>query len=119
MPFALKLRKAPGKDGIAPEMLKFGGPDVCKAVWNIILGFWEDESVHQDWRDAIIVVLYKNKGKRDICGNYREIALLCVVGKVLSRLLLTRLTTLISNNILPESQCGFNVASGLVDQHLT
>ena len=112
---ALKLRKAPGKDGITSEMLKFEGPETRKAVWNIILGFWNDESVHQDWRDAIMIVLYKNKGKRDICGNYRGIALLCVVGKVLSRIILTRLTIHISNCVLPESQCGFRAGRSTSD----
>ena len=112
---ALKLGKAPGRDGIAPEMLRFGGEDIKRAVWEIILEFWENDSVHQDWRDAIMVILYKSKGKRDICGNYRGIALLCVVGKILSRIMLSRLTVHISNNVLPESQCGFRAGRSTSD----
>ena len=111
----LKLGKAPGKDGIAPEMLKYGGEAVRFSVWEIIGAFWEDESVHQDWRDAIMIVLYKSKGKRDICGNYRGIALLCVVGKVLSRIMLTRVINHIANVVLQESQCGFRTGRGTAD----
>ena len=112
---SLKLGKAPGKDGITAEMLKYGGEGARFLVWEIIGDFWEDESVHQDWRDAIMIVLYKSKGKRDICGNYRGIALLCVVGKVLSRIMLTRTTNYIANGVLQESQCGFRKARGTAD----
>ena len=112
---SLKVGKAPGKDGITSEMLKYGGEAVRFLVWEIIGDFWEDESVHQDWRDAIMIVLYKSKGKRDICGNYRGIALLCVVGKVLSRIMLTRTTNHIANGVLQESQCGFRTGRGTAD----
>ena len=96
-------------------MLRFGGEYTRKAVWDIILVFWDRESVHQDWRDAIMIVLYKNKGKRDTCGNFRGIALLCVVGKILSCIMLSRLTTHISNVVLPESQCGFRAGRSTAD----
>lgn len=111
----LKLGKSPGRDGIVAEMLRFGGVHVRKVVWEIICNFWGCESVHQDWRDAVMIVLYKFKGKRDVCGNYRGISLLCVVGKVMSRLLLTRLNTHICSDVLPESQCGFRASRGTSD----
>ena len=41
----------------------------------------EDE-VPQDMRDAKIVTLFKNKGDRSVCNNYRGIFLLSTVGKV-------------------------------------
>ena len=111
----LKLGKAPGRDGITVEMLRYGGDATRESVWEIICGFWEDESVHQDWKDAIMIILYKSKGKKDICGNYRGIALLCVVGKVLSRIMLSRLITHIANIVLQESQCGFRSGRGTAD----
>lgn len=111
----LNLGKAPDMHGIAAEMLKFGGENVRKAIWEVICVFWQRESVHQDWRDAILIVLFKNKGKRDECGNYRGIALLCIAGKVLSRVMLSRLTTHISSSVLPESQCGFRSGRGTAD----
>ena len=112
---SLNLGKAPGKYGIAPEMLRYGGEYTRKVVWEIIGGFWDDESVHQDWRDTIMIILYKSKGKRDLCGNYRGIALLCVVGKVLSRIMLSRLTTHVADKVLQESQCGFRAGRGTAD----
>ena len=57
-------------------------------------------------RDAKIITLYKNKGERSDCNNYRGIALLSIVGKVYARVLLIHLQRL-AEHIYPESQCGF------------
>ena len=49
----------------------------------------------------------KNKGDRAECGNSRGISLLSSAGKVLARILLKRLISTISENLLPETLCGF------------
>ena len=36
----------------------------------------------EDWKSAVIVPLYKGKGERTECKNYRGINLLIVVGKI-------------------------------------
>ena len=36
----------------------------------------------EDWRSAVIVPLYKGKGEKSECKNYRGISLLSVVGKI-------------------------------------
>ena len=59
-----------------------------------------------DMRDANVVTLYKNKGDRGDCNNYRGISLLSVVGKVFARVVLKRLQVL-AEQVYPESQCGF------------
>ena len=38
-------------------------------------------AVSEDWRSDGIVPLYKGKGERTECKNYRGISLLSVVGK--------------------------------------
>ena len=50
--------------------------------------------------------MYKNKGDRSDCNNYRGISLLSVVGKVVARVALTKLQIL-AERTLPESHCGF------------
>ena len=57
-------------------------------------------------RDAKIVTLYKNKGARSDCNNYRGISLLIIVGKLFAKVLLSRLQQL-AERVYPESQCGF------------
>ena len=62
----------------------------------------------QEFRDASIVHIYKNKGDRSCCDNHRGISLLCIAGKILARLILNRLSKHIANiGLIPESQCGF------------
>ncbi len=41
----------------------------------------------EDWRKAIIVPIYKGKGKREECNSYRGISLLSVPGKIYGRIL--------------------------------
>ena len=52
------------------------------------------------------MALFKS-GLRDVCGNFRGISLLSVVGKMLARILLDRMDKNISPNVISESQCGF------------
>ncbi len=47
---------------------------------------WEQSKVQEDWRKAIIVPLYKGKGSREECNNYRGISLLSVPGKIYGRI---------------------------------
>lgn len=68
----------------------------------------------QDIRDAKIITLYKNKGERRDCNNYRGISLLSIVGKVFARVILGRLQKL-AERIYPESQWGFRVEKSTKD----
>ncbi len=78
----LKLGKAPGSDGITAEMLNYGGEIVVDwIVWMCNL-VWEQSKVPKDWRKAIIIPVYKGKGKREECNNYRGISLLRVPGRI-------------------------------------
>ena len=66
------------------------------------------------FRDALLVNLYKNKGNASDCGNYRGIALLSVGGKVLTKAMANRLTSVLER-ILPEAQSGFRPNRGTSD----
>jgi hypothetical protein len=65
-------------------------------------------------RDANIITLYKNKGDRSDCNNYRGISLLSIAGKLFARVALRRLQV-IAENIYPESQCGFRAERSTID----
>ena len=67
-----------------------------------------------DFRDALIVSLYKNKGSKADCGNYRGISLLPIAGKIFARIILNRLIA-VSKASLPEAQCGFHPGRSTVD----
>ena len=112
---SLASGKAPGKDGIPPEVLKKSKESsLLKHLHDLLLLCWEEGSVPQDMRDAKIVTLYKNKGERSDCNNYRGISLLSIVGKVFARVVLNRLQNL-AERVYPESQCGFRAARSTID----
>lgn len=71
--------------------------------------------VPEDFKDALIHHLYKNKGNRKTCDNHRGISLLSIAGKILARLILNRIMQHVVDDIYPESQCGFRAGQGTID----
>ena len=111
---ALKCGKAPGSDGIPPEVIKRAESCLLPDLYELLLLCWNEGEVPQSMRDAKIITLYKNKGDRSDCNNYRGISLMSIVGKVFARILLPRLQTL-ANRVYPEAQCGFRAGRSTTD----
>ncbi|XP_068212602.1 uncharacterized protein [Palaemon carinicauda] len=65
------------------------------------------EEVPHEWLVSDIVTIYKCKWDHSLCCNSRGITLLGVASKILARIMLARLCKQISENVLPETQCGF------------
>ena len=72
----------------------------------LITNAWVVGSVPQAWKDASIVIICK-KGNRTDCGIYSGISLLSIAGKIFARNLLNRLSTHVTPEVVPETQCGF------------
>ena len=68
-----------------------------------------------DWTTAILIRLYKNRGDKYICGNYRGISLLVATSKIFSRVILNREQSLLDKQLL-EEQAGFRTNRSTVDQ---
>ena len=111
----LKKGKAPGVDGITSEMLKCGGEAVLEWLTRVCRVCVSREKVPNDWVRAIIVPLYKGKGDRNECKNYRGISLLSIPGKVYGRILIERVRVL-TEGMIGDEQCGFRSGRGCVDQ---
>ena len=111
---SLKDGKAPGGDGIPAEVWKHGGDNLFSRLHQLITNAWEMGSVPQAWKDASIITIYK-KGDRTDCGNYRGISLLSIAGKIFARILLNRLSTHLTPEVVPETQCGFRGNRSTVD----
>jgi hypothetical protein len=108
-------RRAPGKDEIPAELLKAGGLTLAEWLHEIIRDVWEQEVMVKDWTEAILIRLYKNKGDKRICDNYRGISLLVVAGKVFARILLNRVQRMLDKKLL-EEQAGFRSGRSTLDQ---
>ena len=51
---------------------------------------FESGLMPEDWRSAVIVPLYKSKGEKTECNNYKGISLLNVVGKIYEGILVDK-----------------------------
>ncbi|CAF1101264.1 unnamed protein product, partial [Didymodactylos carnosus] len=114
----MKSRKAPGKDDVTAELLKAGGMEIALWLHQIIVDVWINEEMVEDWTMAILIRLYKNKGDKRICDNYRGISLLIVVSKIFSRIILNRIQGLLDKKLL-DQQAGFRPNRSTVDQIFT
>uniref|UniRef100_A0A8C5MQ68 ribonuclease H n=1 Tax=Leptobrachium leishanense TaxID=445787 RepID=A0A8C5MQ68_9ANUR len=103
----LQSKKASGMDGILPEMIKHGSPEVhtaiCK-VFNLVLsvGFYP-----QVWNQGLITPIHKSGDQYD-SANYRGICVSSTLGKLFNSIQNKRiLSFLTQHNILNRSQAGF------------
>jgi len=103
-----------GSDEIPPELLKCALPHTTWALHSLFQRVWRCGRVPDEWKDGIIVSLYKNKGPKDECGSYRPISLLSVPGKVFSHVLLERIQPLLQMTQRPQ-QSGFTAGRSTID----
>ena len=68
----------------------------------------------EDWKESIMVPTYK-KGEKTNYSNYRGISLLFKSYKILSNIILGRLTPYV-DEIIGDHQCGFRCNRWTIDQ---
>lgn len=114
----LKSNKAPGLDGLPTEVYKYGGHTLIARIHSLFLKIWDQESAPLDFKTSLIINIYKRKGDRANCSNYRGISLLCTAGKILARIISDRLQPALEP-IIPESQAGFRAHRSTTDMIFT
>ncbi|CAB1110695.1 unnamed protein product [Ectocarpus sp. CCAP 1310/34] len=111
-------RKAVGPDDLPAELIKLfldGDRGFLREFHAIVVDVWQTGNVPQQWKDATIKVLFK-KGDTMECGNYRGISLVAHAGKVLLKVVATRLSHYCEREgILPEEQSGFRPHRSTLD----
>jgi hypothetical protein len=68
----LKSHKSPGIDQIPAELIKTGVRTIRSAIRKLIISIWNKEELPEEWKESIIVPIYK-KGDKTDCNNYRTI----------------------------------------------
>ena len=73
----LKNHKSPAIDQIPAELIKAGGRTIRCEIHKLItsISIWNKEELPDEWKESIIVPIYK-KGDKTDCNNYRGISLL-------------------------------------------
>ena len=112
---SLKDNKAAGPDNIHAEVIKYGGCALHRRLHNFILDCWSAKCHPQQWKNANIILEYKQKVIRAECGNSRGISLLSVAGKVLAKIMLTRHLEHVVDLVLSKSHCGFLRGRSTID----
>ena len=82
-----------------------GGRTIRYAIHQLIIATWNKEKLPEEWKESIIVLIYKKGDKRD-CSNYRGLSILSTTYIVLSTILLSKLTPNTEENN-GYHQCGF------------
>jgi hypothetical protein len=98
-----KRHKSSGTEQIPSELIKARGTTIHSHIHKSINSIWNKEELPVEWKVSIIVPIYK---KADIidCSNYRSISLLPTRYKILSNILLSRLTPY-AEEINGDHQC--------------
>ena len=96
------------------ELLKCALGPVCRALHSLFIQVWRSGIVPADWQASIIITLYKGKGPRTVCSNYRPITLLSCLARY-SPMFCWHAYNLLSTSLVVLS----NQASPLADQPLT
>ncbi len=109
----LANNKAAGQSGILPEMVRHAGTAFSSELLALIRRAWAEGCVPQEWCDAELVPIPK-KGDLSRCDNWRGIALLDVVGKVVGRIIQTRMQEFAEGEVA-DSQCGFRKGRSCTD----
>ena len=86
----LKLKKAPGIDGIGNEFYKSAEIFLVSPLTTLFNLIWEKGIYPEKWSEGIIQPLHK-KGSQDLADNYRKVTLMACMGKIFEGIINCRL----------------------------
>ena len=96
------------------ELFQILKDDAVKVLHSICQPIWKTQQWPQDWKRSVFIPILK-KGNAKECSNYRTIALISHVSKVMLKILQARLQQYV-NRELPDFQAGFRKGRGTRDQ---
>ena len=114
---SLKSEKVAGLDGIPPEALKADIQISAEMLYSLLCKIWEQKRVPDDWKRGHLVKLPK-KGNFSSCNNWRGIMLLSIPGKILNRIILEKLKSVL-DKIFRNEQAGFRQDRSCTDHIAT
>ena len=104
---SLKTNKAAGDDGIRPGMLKKCATTLMDPLTHIMNLSFKKGIVPDCLKLAKVMPVYKKEDKT-VTGNYRPVALLSILDKIMEKLMYSRIIKFLNNHkILYKYQFGF------------
>ena len=108
----LKTKAAPGRDGLTPEMVD--REVLVDQWWRLANLCWRHGLVPSVWRQGTVVPVLKKKGV-GICevDNFRAIALVPVVHKVMCSMVQERMVQIVNENNCWQKNRGISEGEGM------
>ena len=113
---SLNPTKAHGIDGIGPKLLKYCALALYKPIHHLFVLSITQHYLPREWRFHLITPIFKS-GNKSLVKNYRPISLLCVISKVLEKLVYDKIISFVSSSISPH-QFGFRQNHSTLQQLL-
>ena len=108
----MKNGKATGPDLIPVEVWKAIGEEGVDILYDLMVKILEQEKIPEEWRESILVPIFKGKGDVQECSNYRGIKLMSHTLKILERIIDGRLREEVD---IGKEQLGFMKGNGTSD----
>lgn len=113
---ALNEKKSTGPDEISARFIKAASKFIISPLSFLINQSIQQSRVPTLMKNARIKALYKNKGNRTSCSNYRPISILPIFSKLLEKIINFQLQIFMSDNeVITPCQFGFQKNKGTSD----
>jgi hypothetical protein len=109
----LRSYKSTGTHKIPAELIKAGVETLYSEIHRLICCIWNKEALPQQWKESIIVPIHRKGDKTR--NNYRGMSLLSTACRIVSNILLARLTPYVIE-VFGDHQCGCRRNIGTTDQ---
>ena len=101
----LDVSKACGIDNFSPKIFRYCVLSLLQIICHLFFTSLSSSTIPNDWRTHCVVPVYKSGDKSSVC-NYRPISLLCILSKVLERIVYNNMIDYV-RDLCTKHQFGF------------
>ncbi len=98
-----RFASAPGPNGVPYKLYK-NCPKVLELLWYLMRTAWKRQLIPSEWQRAVVVFIPKEANSKEI-GQFRNIALLNVEGKIFFSVMARRMTNYLLENGYIDTNC--------------
>lgn len=110
---SLNIKKATGNDGISAKVIKAVNEKITPPLVLLINNIFASACYPDNLKEAVIRPIYKHEGDKFDIENYRPIAILPILNKIVESCLLSRLENfMVTNGVTDSNQFAFRKNSG-------
>ena len=114
----LKNDKAPGPGNIPAELIKCGTCKLFQRLRYLMQDCLDGGKVPTEWKESWVSPIYKKKGRKDECDNYRGLSVAGTLSKVYGKILKAKIEEEWQEHEA-EEQAGFRAGRSTIDHLFT